>query len=64
MSEDNNLFPQAVACLKIKHPEQKVDAVYDLQKRWNNGGLLLERLPEVVSLPVPGRPGRAGLCEP
>jgi len=52
MSEENNLFSQALACLKIKQPDQKVEAVYHLQKRWKNGGLLLEQLPEVISLPV------------
>lgn len=64
MSEENNLFSQALACLKIKQPEQKVDAVYDLQIRWKNGELLLERLPQIVSLPVPGRPDKPVLVDP
>ena len=29
--------------------------VYDLQKRWSGGELLLEKLPDVISLPVPAK---------
>ena len=64
MSEENNLFSQALACLKIKQPAQKVNAVYDMRNRWSSGELLLQRLPEVLSLPVPGRPEKPELVDP
>ena len=64
MNEENNLFSQALHCLKIKQPADKVDAVYKLQQRWLCGELDQLKLPEVVSLPVPGRPDKPVLVDP
>ena len=58
-----NLFEQALACLLIKDPAQKVAATRLLQQDWLSGELNLEPLTEVVSLPVPGRPRKPELVD-
>jgi len=58
-----NLFEQALACLLINDPAQKVAATRLLLQDWLSGALNLEPLTEVVSLPVPGRPGKPELVD-
>lgn len=60
----DSLFEQALACLKLKVPKQKVEATYALQDNWVNKTLKINALEPVVSLPVPGRPDRPELVGP
>ena len=58
-----NLFEQALACLLIVDPQQKVTASRRLQEGWLSGEMSMEPLVEVVPLPVPGRPERPELVD-
>ncbi len=58
-----NLFEQALACLLLDDPQQKVDAVLSLQADWLAGKLDLNPLSDVMSLPVPGRPDKPELVD-
>jgi uncharacterized ferritin-like protein (DUF455 family) len=60
----DSLFEQALACLRLKIPNQKVEATYALQDNWLNKTLKINALEPVVSLPVPGRPDRPELVGP
>ena len=60
----DSLFEQALACLKLKVPKQKVEETYALQESWLNKTLKINALESVVSLPVPGRPDKPELVEP
>ena len=65
MNEDcENLFEQALHCLLLKEPQQKVEATLNLQKKCLDGELSLQPLAEVKSLAVPGRPDRPELVDP
>ena len=44
-----NLFEQALACLLLDDPQQKVDAVLSLQADWLAGKLDLNPLSDVMS---------------
>ena len=64
MNDNNiNLFEQALVCLRIEDPQQKVTATRQLQAGWLSGELNLEPLAEVVALPVPGRPEKPELVD-
>ena len=64
MSDDNNLFEQALLCLLINDPERKAEATYQLQQRWLSGQLDSVSLAKVISLDVPGRPMAPDLVNP
>ncbi len=63
-NETNNLFEQALVCLLIDNPKEKVEASLALQKRWLAKELNLNPLSEVQSLPIPGRPEKPELVDP
>lgn len=58
-----NLFEQALACLLLEQPQQKVSAAETLQKDWLAGELVLGPSVEVIVLPVPGRPEKPELVD-
>ena len=58
-----NLFQQALACLLLDNPKQKVETTLSLQNNWLAGKLELARLSDVISLPVPGRPENPELVD-
>lgn len=58
-----NLFEQALACLLLDNPKQKVEAALTLQKDWLAGKLELSTLTDVIPLPVPGRPEKPELVD-
>jgi len=59
-----NLFEQALCCLLIDEPEQKVAATMLLQKHWLAGELNLDSTVDIKALPVPGRPLKPELVDP
>jgi len=59
----SNLFQQALACLLLDDPKQKVEAALTLQEDWLAGKLGADPLPDVVPLPVPGRPANPELVD-
>lgn len=59
-----NLFERSLGCLLINNVEQKVNATLLLEKDWLDGKLSTEPLPEIKSLPVPGRPDKPLLVDP
>jgi len=61
---DNNLFEQALNCLQIKDPTEKVAQVKNLQERWLQGDLSLNALDTIISMPTPGRPDKPELVNP
>lgn len=62
--EQENLFEQALNCLLLENPADKVTATESLQKAWLEGKLSSSSLSEVVSLDKPGRPDRPELVDP
>ena len=65
MNDENaNLFKQALSCLLLKNPQEKVVATMLLQKDWLAGKLIATPLSEVVSLSEPGRPVKPELVNP
>ncbi len=62
--ENTNLFKQALSCLLLKTPQDKVVATMLLQKVWLAGKLMVTPLSEVVSLSKPGRPVKPELVNP
>jgi len=58
-----NLFQQALACLLLDNPKQKVETTLSLQKNWLAGKLESAPLSDVISLPVPGRPENPELVD-
>jgi uncharacterized ferritin-like protein (DUF455 family) len=64
MIENANLFEQALRCLLIADPEQKVAAAMSLQERWLAGELSRNSTVDIKSLPVPGRPEKPVLVDP
>ena len=64
MSENTNLFEQALCCLQIDDPQEKVAATFKLQKRYLDGQLNSFPLAEVIPLSVPGRPEAPDLVDP
>ncbi len=59
-----NLFEQALCCLLLDSPQEKVDATLLLQQKWLDGMLKPGPLLTVKSLPVPGRPDKPELVDP
>ena len=64
MNDKDTLFSQALACLLIDDPAQKVAATMSLQKRWLAGELKLDTTVDITPLPVPGRPLKPELVDP
>ncbi|MDT8282710.1 MAG: ferritin-like domain-containing protein [Gammaproteobacteria bacterium] len=62
--ETNNLYQQALYCLLLDDPEQKVESTKTLQKDWSAGRLTLEPCAVIRPLPAPGRPVRPELVDP
>ncbi len=62
--ENINLFDQALCCLLLDDPQEKVDATLLLQQKWLEGMLKVNLLLPVKSLPVPGRPDKPELVDP
>jgi uncharacterized ferritin-like protein (DUF455 family) len=58
-----NLFEQALTCLLLEQPQQKISATETLQKDWLAGELILGPSVEVIALPVPGRPEKPELVD-
>ncbi len=58
-----NLFQQALTCLLLDNPKQKVETTLSLQKYWLAGKLESAPLSDVISLPVPGRPENPELVD-
>ncbi|HHJ35835.1 MAG TPA: ferritin-like domain-containing protein [Gammaproteobacteria bacterium] len=63
-TDSMNLFDQALDCLLLDDPGQKVQATLLLQEQWLAGTLTWSQLPEVSQLPVPGRPLKPELVDP
>ncbi len=63
-NENTNLFEQALRCLLINSPREKVDATLSLQQKWLDGMLNVSPLLNIKSLPVPGRPDKPELVDP
>ena len=64
MQKDSNLFEQALSCLLIKDPLEKVISVYRLQDKWLEGKLDTSCTSDILSLAVPGRPENPKLVDP
>jgi uncharacterized ferritin-like protein (DUF455 family) len=65
MTKDaDSIFEQALLCLKVEDPVQKVEATLALQENWLNQNLKINNLGSVVPLPVPGRPDKPELVDP
>ncbi len=59
-----NLFEQALNCLLLNSPQEKIDATFLLQQKWRDGKLKLNKLSTIKSIPVPGRPDKPELIDP
>ena len=59
-----NLFDQALCCLLLDSPQEKVEATLSLQQKWLDGRLNLNPLSKIKSIPVPGRPDKPELVDP
>ncbi len=59
-----NIFEQALQCLLLTDPAQKIRASFDLQACLNKGCLSYQPLTEVTTLLVPGRPEKPELVDP
>ncbi len=64
MSEQTNLFEQALHCLLIENPQKKVEATTLLQQRYLQGELNRQVLAEIKPLLNPGRPEKPELVDP
>lgn len=62
--ENINIFDQALCCLLLHSPQEKVDATILLQQKWLDGTLEVSPLLNIKSLPVPGRPDKPELVDP
>ena len=62
--ENINIFDQALCCLLLHSPQEKVDATLLLQQKWLDGVLEVSPLLNIKSLPVPGRPDKPELVDP
>ena len=58
-----NLYEQALRCLLIDDPEDKVRATHALRHDWQNSTFSYEPV-ETMSIPVPGRPQKPELVDP
>ena len=63
-AENTNLFDQALYCLLLESPSEKIQSTLSLQKRLLDGELQLQAQSTVNSLPVPGRPQHPELVDP
>jgi len=63
-SGNSNLYKQALNCLQIKDPTEKIAQVNLLQEKWLQGDLTLDELPSIISLPEAGRPDKPKLVDP
>ena len=59
-----NLFEQALGCLLLDSPQEKIDATFLLQQKWRDGKLKRNTLSTIKSIPVPGRPDKPELVNP
>jgi uncharacterized ferritin-like protein (DUF455 family) len=64
MNDKDKLFSQALTCLLINDPVQKVAATMALQKRWQAGELKLDATVDIIPLAVAGRPSKPELVDP
>ena len=64
MKTGTNLFEQALVCLLLENPQEKVEATELLNKRWLEGGLSTTPGSDIQPLPVPGRPVKPELVDP
>ena len=64
MDTTESLYEQALFCLLINDPQQKVEATLSLQKNFLDARYNIKPLAEIKSLPVPGRPERPKLVDP
>lgn len=62
-NETSNLFQQTLASLLLDEPKRKVEAALTLQEDWLAGKLGADPLPDVLPLPVPGRPANPELVD-
>ncbi len=62
--ENTNLFEQALYCLLLESPAEKVQSTISLQKRLLDGELQLQPQSTVKSLAAPGRPLKPELVDP
>lgn len=62
--KDDNLFAQALSCLLLARPQDKVNATLVLQKKQQQGELKQEALSEIIRLTMPGRPAKPELVDP
>lgn len=62
--DTDSLFEQALICLKVEEPVQKIEATLALQENWLNQNLKINTSAPVVPLPVPGRPDKPELVDP
>jgi len=59
-----NLFEQALHCLLISDPSQKVKATFELQNYLHRSELSFTPLTEIQTLTAPGRPNKPELVDP
>lgn len=64
INQSENLFEQAIKCLLINDPAEKVAATKLLQKRWLAGELNLDETVDIKPLPDAGRPVKPALVDP
>ena len=60
----DNLFAQALSCLLLDNPQEKVNATLALQKGYLAGELNRDPLSEVTAIAVAGRPEKPELVDP
>jgi len=58
-----NLFKQALRCLRIDDPQDKVRATRSLRDDWQTSSFSFDPV-EVMAIPVPGRPEKPELVDP
>ena len=63
-ARNKSLFDEALDCLLIKDPQQKVAATLLLQAAWADKQLSLDVTSEIKPLPAPGRPDKPELVDP
>ena len=63
-NKHDNLFEQALACLLLDNPQEKVIATIALQKSYLAGELKCDPLSEVKTIAIAGRPDKPELVDP
>ena len=60
----NNLFEEALSCIRITHPQEKASAAQFLYERWRADKLDAASYNEPVHIAIPGRPQLPRLVDP